>query len=249
MNFPVMMWYEKFNWNLYSCSKLDDAIPVYSINFQYTLGHKEMFLPTHWLSYKYVWVMNDYWLTFRQQINESFFFTHLYCLLQVILIILLSMILIPVIGAIVSTIHETTKEFMKNVFCTSALLKLTVSVIILGIWYVSFSITPYYLYPEAGYFYFYLYYTLLGALFIFGFNRGTNIILGTKQSCKHSLLVLIICHGLYALAYCTSLIEKIPWLSRLGLMFVQFFIELYSIYSQLSPLVSENKIMYTALPE
>lgn len=159
------------------------------------------------------------------------------------------MLLIPVMGAAVSAIHETTKEFMKKVFFTSALLKLTVSVIILGIWYVSFSITPYYLYPEAGYFFFYLYYTMLSALFIFGFNRGTNMILGTKQSCKHSLFVLIVCHGLYALAYCTSLIEKIPWIYRVGLMFVQFFVELYSIYSQLSPLVSENKIMYTALPE
>lgn len=200
------MWYEKFNWSLYSCSGLNDPnMPVYSINFQYTLGHKEMFLPTHWLGYKYVWAMNDYWLSWRTKINESFFGTHLYCLLLVGVIILIGMLAIPCISAITIVVYRSAKSFAKNIHCASALLKLTVSVIILGIWYTSLTITPYHLYPDSGYFYFYLFYTLLGSIFIFGFNRGTNAILGTKNSCKRSLMILLICHGVFMCKNCVGM--------------------------------------------
>lgn len=72
------MWYEKFNWDLYSCSKTKDrAMPVYSMSFHYTLGHRAFFLPTHWFAYKYFFVMSDYWLAFRRELHESFFFTYL----------------------------------------------------------------------------------------------------------------------------------------------------------------------------
>lgn len=61
--------------------------------------------------------------------------------------------------------------------------------------------------------------------------------------------VSIVLFILPLVAYCTALIKKIPWLYRIALMFVQFFIELYCIYSQLSPLQYDNKILYTSLPE
>ena len=65
------MWYEKFNWDLYSCSKTKDrAMPVYSMSFHYTLGHRAFFLPTHWFAYKYFFVMSDYWLAFRRELHE-----------------------------------------------------------------------------------------------------------------------------------------------------------------------------------
>lgn len=193
------MWYEKFNWDLYSCSGLNDpTMPVYSINFQYTLGHKEMFLPTHWISYYYVWAMNDYWLTWRSQLNESFFTTHFYCLLIAVCMITVGILVSPIIAQAVTILYQKIKPFMKQLNCASAIMKLGVSLIILGIWYVSFSITPYHLYPSSGYFYFYLYYSILAAIFIIAFNSGTNTALGINQSFIPSILLLCCCHGVYA---------------------------------------------------
>lgn len=49
--------------------------------------------------------------------------------------------------------------------------------------------------------------------------------------------------------YFFPLIEKIPTIWRFVIMFIQFFVELYCIYSQLSPLLRDNKVSYSSLPE
>lgn len=205
VNFPVLMWYEKFNWNLYSCSGLNDPnMPVYSINYHYTLGHMEMFLPTHWFSYHYVWQMNNYWLSWRTQINESFFTTHLYCLLLVVGVLAGGMLVIPCIATCLSFFYRTLQPAVRSLYFTSSVMKLIVSLFILGIWYVSRIIVPYYLYPSAGYLYFFLFYTLFGCIWIFGLNRGTNAILGTKMTCKHAVTLLSTCHFVLAGWSCWS---------------------------------------------
>ena len=158
VNFPVLMYYEKFNWSLYSCSGLNDpTMPVYSINFQYTLGHKEMFLPTHWFSYHYVWEMNNYWLSWRMKLNESFFSTHLYCLFLIFIVVVIGMLAIPSLSTLVYSFYQTLSSSLRSLYFSSTLMKLTVSFAILGIWYTSFSIVPYHLYPSAGYIYFYIF--------------------------------------------------------------------------------------------
>lgn len=49
--------------------------------------------------------------------------------------------------------------------------------------------------------------------------------------------------------YYFPIIDKVPIVWRFILMFIQFFIELYCVYSQLSPLVREKEVAYSTLPE
>ena len=50
-------------------------------------------------------------------------------------------------------------------------------------------------------------------------------------------------------AYVVPFIMSVGKVTRMTLIIVQFFIQLYCLYSQLSPLFVEKTIDYTTLPE
>lgn len=109
------MWYEKFNWDLYSCSKTKDrAMPVYSMSFHYTLGHRAFFLPTHWFAYKYFFVMSDYWLAFRRELHESFFFTYLALLALLGLLLAASRRIIAAVASVVCFIDSSCGKWIQR---------------------------------------------------------------------------------------------------------------------------------------
>ena len=63
-------------------------------------------------------------------------------------------------------------------------------------------------------------------------------------------MVVSILFGLsYLVAYVVPFINHFSIVIRLGLLIVHFFIQLYCLYSQLSPLLSEKTVAYSSLPE
>ena len=192
VNFPNTMWYEKFNWSLYSCSILKDAsIPVYSISFRYQLGHRAYFLPTHWFAYYYVWDLNPVFLSWRLQLNESFLGLHIACALLVLFLLLAAKLLLSVVAAVMQAIHSLLLPVSKRIFCKTALAKCAVAAMIGLMWLFTRDFVPATLLPRAGYTWFYIIDTLMLTIVLMGLNKGTNVIMGSKLDYRVSLGILL----------------------------------------------------------
>ena len=195
VNFPSMMWYEKFNWDLYSCSSLNDpSMPVYSISYRYTLGHRSYFLPTHWFGYYYIWELSNVFLAIREQLNESFGGLYFYCMGIITIILFLAKPMVMCISATVYYVHTFLQPISKKIFCKSAIVKSLVSGVIGLVWLFSREVVPGTLLPRWGYFFFYIIDTLLLVIILVGFNKGTNAVMGMKYSSATSLRILLILH-------------------------------------------------------
>ena len=193
VNFPNTMWYEKFNWNLYSCSTIKDAaIPVYSISFRYQLGHRAYFLPTHWFSYYYVCDLNSLSLSWRQQLDESFLGYHLACALIVLFLLLSAKLLLSLVAVAMQGIRSLLLPVSKRIFCKTALAKCAVAGMIGLMWLFTRDFVPAMLRPRAGYTWFYIIDTLLLVIVLMGLNKGTNIIMGSKFDYHVSLGILCV---------------------------------------------------------
>ena len=199
VNFPSAMWYEKFNWDLYSCSNTKDrAIPAYSISYHYTLGHRSFFLPTHWFSYKYFFVMNDFWLSFRRELNESFFFTYLWLLALLGFLLAVSRRIIAAIASVVSFVNKRCDKWIQRSGVGTAIVKLVVAGLIGVLWNVAVEVVPYYLLPEQGYLFFFLFYSAFLALMLLGFSKGTAMVMGIPEKPKTVLGLLLGTHAVIA---------------------------------------------------
>ena len=194
VNFPSIMWYEKFNWNLYSCSGLNDPeMPVYSINFRYTLGHRSYFLPTHWFSYYYIWELNNYYLNVRQQVQESFVSSVIFCGTLLAVILALSPMFITMVSSLTVSLFNSIGKQLKEFGLATAGFKLFVAAIIGLFWLFSRDIVPGTLRPSMGYLFFYLIDSSLLVITLLGFNRSTNTILGVNTiKATSSLWILLI---------------------------------------------------------
>lgn len=63
------------------------------------------------------------------------------------------------------------------------------------------------------------------------------------------MVVCLVFSFLLLVAYVVPFITHFHVVIRLSLLIVHFFIQLYCLYSQLSPLLSEKTIAYSTLPE
>ena len=193
VNFPSIMWYEKFNWHLYSCSGLNDPeMPVYSINFRYTLGHRSYFLPTHWFSYYYIWELNNYYLNVRQQVSESFASSILLCSALLAVLLILSPLFITIISSLMVSLFTLIGKPLNESGLATAACKWFVASLIGLFWLFSREIVPGTLRPSMGYLFFYLIDSLLLVITLLGFNRSTNTILGVNTiKATSSLWILL----------------------------------------------------------
>ena len=193
------MWYEKFNWDLYSCSKTKDrAMPVYSMSFHYTLGHRAFFLPTHWFAYKYFFVMSDYWLAFRRELHESFFFTYLWLLALLGLLLAASRRIIAAIASVVCFVDSSCGKWIQRSGVATAIVKLAVSALIGVLWNLAVEVVPYHLLPPQGYLFFFLFYSVFLGLLLLGFSRATAMVLGISEKPKTALSLLLGTHAVIA---------------------------------------------------
>lgn len=192
VNFPSIMWYEKFNWHLYSCSGLNDPeMPVYSINFRYTLGHRSYFLPTHWFGYYYIWELNNYYLGVRQQVNESFTGSIVFCLSILSLLLVFSRVIIAAIASLMAFFHQNANNYIKQSGVATAFGKCLVASLIGLYWLFSREIVPGTLRPSMGYLFFYLIDSTLLVITLLGLNRGVNAIQGTNLKPTAALSLLL----------------------------------------------------------
>ena len=199
VNFPNMMWYEKFNWDLYSCSNTKDRdFPVYSISFHYTLGHRDFFLPTHWFAYKYIFIMNDYWLSFRRELNESFFFTYAWLLLVLGAGLAVARYVIGAVSYLTVLLYPYVGKKLVATGMATGVVKMIVAALIGVFWDISVEIVPYQLFPSQGYLFFFLFYSYFLSVLLLGFNKATSVLMGSKMGCKSSLLLLLGTHGAIA---------------------------------------------------
>ena len=187
------MWYEKFNWNLYSCSKLEDkSMPVYSINFRYSLGHRSYFLPTFWESYHFIFIMGEYWYGWREKLDESFLFSYLQSCALVVLLLVSAPWSIQLLSTIVVALFNSTKNWMKRMHCETAVMKMASAILIGGAYLLGFWITPYWYRPAAGFFFFAVFFTIFTSVLLLAFNRAANVVNGEKRSAALQLKILLV---------------------------------------------------------
>ena len=196
MNFPSLMWYEKFSWNLYSCSKLEDkSMPVYSINFRYSLGHRSYFLPTFWEDYHFIFVLSEYWYGWREKLDESFLLPYLESCALAVLLLVFSPWATRLLSTVVVALFNSTKDLMKRIHCETAIMKIVSGALIGGAYLLGFWITPYWYRPAAGFLFFAVFFTIFTSVLLLAFNKAANVVNGEKRSAALQLKILIVANA------------------------------------------------------
>ena len=193
------MWYEKFNWDLYSCSGIaDKLLPVYSINFRYSLGHRDYLLPTFWEDHYFLFVLSDVWYQWRRTLHESFLLSYL-CLLALLLLLLFAATWISrAFSNVFAALFPRINPLLKRFHCETAAWKLITAGLLAVCYAAGFWLVPYWLPPPAGFFFFFAVVAELSGISIVALNRATTMLNGEKRSVKVPLEILIGTTGVIA---------------------------------------------------
>lgn len=199
MNFASLMWYEKFNWDLYSCSGIaDKRLPVYSINFRYSLGHRDYLLPTFWEDYHFIFVLNEIWYQWRLTLHESFAFSYLILAALLLLLLFAANWISRAFSIAFAAVFPKLNPIFKRFHCETAAWKL-ITAGILAVWYLAgFWLVPYWLPPPAGFFFFFAVVAELSGISIVALNRATTLLIGEKRSTTMQLEILVGATGVLA---------------------------------------------------
>ena len=199
MNFASLMWYEKFSWDLYSCSGIaDKRLPVYSINFRYTLGHRSYFLPTFWEDYYFVFVLSEIWYHWRLTLHESFAFTYLLLTALLLLLLFAANAVSRALANAFAALFPRVDPLFKRFHCETAAWKLFTAGILAVCYLAGFWLVPYWLPPPAGFFFFFAVLAELSGIAIMALNRATTQLIGEKRSSTVQLEILIAATGVLA---------------------------------------------------